>query len=152
MSRAVLKPCALLLSGIAAVGWSVPGLAAEMDAPAALVEALRLAAPKTNDPSLYTDWKMRAGAISSWTKRCVGVEVPAEELNANPVMARDTVRCVMGPILAEQRNLAEGNEDMAVRRAASWWMTGDPGQYQAVELTAYLDRLINAYWSLRAAP
>lgn len=123
--------------------------AADTDGVAALVEALRQAAPKTDDPSLYTDWKMRAGAIARWTRRCVGVEVPPDQLAVDPVMARATVRCVMGPVWLEQGRLAGGDENLAVRRAAAWWMTGDPERHQAPEWAAYLERMANLYWTLR---
>jgi hypothetical protein len=125
---------------------------ADSTAIAALVEALRQAAPQTNDPTLYTDWKMQAGAIASWTRRCVGVTVPPAELAENPVMARQTVTCVMGPVLAEQTRLAGGDEGLGVRRAAAWWMTGDPARYQAADIAAYLGRVLSHYWTLRNAP
>jgi len=120
-----------------------------IDASAALVEALRQAAPRTNDPTLYTDWKMQEGAITRWTRRCVGVQVSPMELAEDPVMARNTVACVMGPVLAEQMRLAAGDEALAVRRTAAWWMTGDPAQYQAPGIAAYLDRVLSHYWALQ---
>jgi hypothetical protein len=118
----------------------------------ALVEALRQAAPHTDDPALHTDWKMKEGAISHWTKRCVGVPVPATELEGNPVMTRQTVTCVMGPVLRQQMGQVAGDEEAAVRRAAAWWMTGDANQAQAPGIASYLDRVLSHYRALRSAP
>jgi hypothetical protein len=141
----------VLLSSIMAGVFSTSAKA-DTAALAALVEALRQAAPPTDDPTLYTDWKMQAGAIASWTRRCVGVAVPPAELAENPVMARETVTCVMGPVLAEQTRLAGGDEGLGARRAAAWWMTGDPAGYQAAGIASYLDRVLSQYWTLRTAP
>lgn len=124
--------------------------AADTTAVTALVEALRQAAPQTKDPTLYTDWKMQAGAIASWTRRCVGVQVPPGELAEDPVMTRNTVTCVMGPVLEEQMRLTGGDEGLAARRATAWWMTGDAAQYGAVGIATYLDRVLGHYWRLRA--
>jgi hypothetical protein len=123
-------------------------LAQAMAADAALVEALRQSAPRTEDPRLFTDWKMQAAAIGRWSRRCLGVAVPPGEFAANPVQVRETVACVMGPVLAEQLRRADGDEALAVRRAGAWWMTGDPEREQAPELAPYLDRLLSNYWAL----
>jgi hypothetical protein len=125
-------------------------VAAEIQAVAHLVEALRLAAPNTKDPSLYTEWKMQAGAIASWTRRCVGVQIAPTDLAENPIMTRDTVSCVIEPVLSEQISQAGGNEELGVRRTAAWWMTGDAAQYQAKGIATYLDRVLGYYWSLRS--
>jgi len=149
MSRALWKRVAVPLSLLVTLLW-IP--AAHADPVAALVEALRQAAPNTDDPTLYTDWKMQEGAISRWTRRCVGVQVPPAELAENPVMTRETVTCVMGPVLVQQTSLAGGDEELGVRRAAAWWMTGDPEQYQSVAIASYLDRVLRHYRTLRTAP
>ncbi len=119
---------------------------------ATLVEALRRAAPHTDDPTLYSDWKMREGAIAHWTPRCVGVSVPPAEFAANPVMVRETVACVMGPVLEAQMAASGGDEDLAVRRTTAWWMVGDPNQYQAEgSINSYVSRVLRYYWALRTA-
>jgi hypothetical protein len=150
ITQTLLKRFVILSSIVAGVFCA--SATADTAAVTALVEALRQAAPPSDDPTLYTDWKMQAGAIASWTRRCVGVAVPPAELAENPVMARETVTCVMGPVLAEQTRLTGGDEGLGVRRAAAWWMTGDPAGYQAAGIASYLDRVLSHYWTLRTAP
>ncbi len=117
---------------------------------AVLVEALRMAAPHTNDPALYSDWKMRTEAIARWTRRCIGTEVPPAEFAGNPVMVRETVACVIGPVLEEQMTLTGGDEGLAVRRATAWWMVGDPDQHQNTGgINTYVGRVLGYYWGLR---
>jgi hypothetical protein len=123
---------------------------ADTQAVANLVEALRLAAPNTKDPSLYTEWKMQAGAIASWTQRCVGVKIAPEELAENPIMTRDTVSCVIEAVLSEQASQTGGNEGLAVRRTAAWWMTGDAAQYQSKGIASYVDRVLGYYRNLQS--
>ncbi len=115
----------------------------------ALVEALRRAAPDTTDPGLYSDWRMRPTTIAAWTKRCTGVAMPAEELAANPILARETVTCVMGSTLARELVTSGGNEELAIQRAAAWWMLGDPEQYQAPTIATWMGRLMSNYRQLR---
>ena len=130
---------------------SIPAIATpDPDQTAAFVEALRRAEPHTNDPTLYSDWKMRTEAIARWTQRCIGVAVPPTEFAADPVMARETVTCVMGPVLAEQMTLTRGDEGLAVRRATAWWMVGDPNLRQATgSIDSYINRVLGNYWTLR---
>lgn len=115
----------------------------------ALVEALRRAAPDTTDPALYSDWRMRPTTIAAWTKRCTGVAIPAEELASNPVLAREIVTCVMGPALARELVASGGEEELAIRRAAAWWMLGDPEQHSAPTIATWMNRLLGHYRQLR---
>lgn len=113
---------------------------------AALVEALRLSAPNTGIPNdgLYSDWKIKWENILRWSKRCAGSEMDPAEFEADTQKARAILSCVMGKILREQYELVK-DESLAVRRAASWWMTGDPEQYDGSQARPYTLRVLDAY-------
>lgn len=143
--------CIMVFMGLSCFN-SYSVMADDLQKVVALVEALRRAAPQTNDPSLYTDWKMQAGAIASWTKRCIGASISPQELVKHPIMTRDTVTCVMAPILTKQLQLTKGEEITAVRKATAWWMTGDLTQYQSSKIASYLNQVVSEYQKLRANP
>lgn len=114
---------------------------------AALVEALRLAAPKTGreDDGLYSDWQIKPNNITRWSKRCIGVELSPQEFEANPITAREVVTCVMDKVFREQYAAGGYDESVAVRRAASWWMTGDPEQYDSDWVQTYTLKVLDYY-------
>ena len=113
----------------------------------ALTEALRLGAPKTDRPGLYGDWKVKPAIIPVWSARCLGTPLTPEAFAADPAAARQVVRCVMSQELGRQLSLT-GDEHLAVRRAASWWMTGDPEQYDQGGTGQYTDRVLRDYREL----
>jgi hypothetical protein len=117
---------------------------------AALVEALRLSAPNTGNPNdgLYSDWKIKWENILRWSKRCTGTEMEPAEFEANTEKARDILACVMGKILREQYEISK-DESVAVRRAASWWMTGEPDRYDTPPTSTYSSKVLDFY---RRAP
>ncbi len=112
----------------------------------ALVEALRLAAPNTGNPNdgLYSDWKIKWENIIRWSKRCTGTEMEPAEFEANTEKAREILACVMGKILREQYEISK-DESVSVRRAASWWMTGDPDQYDTPQARPYTQKVLDFY-------
>lgn len=114
---------------------------------AALVEALRLAAPKTGieDDGLYSDWQIKPNNITRWSRRCLGVELSPQEFEANPITAREVLICVMGDVLREQYIAGNYDESVAVRRTAAWWMTGDPEQYDSGSTRAYTQKVLDYY-------
>jgi hypothetical protein len=114
---------------------------------AALVEALRLAAPQTGieDDGLYSDWQIKPGNIPRWSKQCIGRELSPADFEASPVTARSILVCVMGDVLNEQYRASNNNESVAIQRAAAWWMTGDPQQYNQGSTAAYTQRVLNFY-------
>ncbi len=127
--------------------WTAPARAQIGDPQVnALVEALRLSAPNTGNPNdgLYSDWKIRWENIVRWSKRCTGREMEPAEFEANPIAARDVLACIMGKILREQYALCN-DESIAVRRAASWWMTGDPEQYHTPKTGPYTQKVLDFY-------
>jgi hypothetical protein len=117
---------------------------------AAFVEALRLSAPHTGIPNdgLYSDWKVKAGNILRWSKRYAGREISPEEFQANPQVARGILMIVMGRVLHEQYAISR-DESVAVRRAASWWMTGDPGRYDTAPTSSYTAKVLGSYMRIR---
>jgi hypothetical protein len=139
----------LIIAMIFAVSsfWAVPAQAQISDTQvAAFVEALRLSAPNTGNPNdgLYSDWKIKWENIIRWSKRCTGTEIEPAEFEANTQKAREILACVMGKILREQYEISK-DESLAVRRAASWWMTGDPDQYNSPQTGAYTQKVLDFY-------
>lgn len=112
----------------------------------ALVEALRLSAPNTGNPNdgLYSDWKIKRENIFRWSKRCTRTEMEPAEFDANAEKARAIIACIMGKILREQYEISK-DESVAVRRAASWWMTGDPDKYDTTPTSSYTMKVLGFY-------
>lgn len=111
---------------------------------AALVEALRLAAPKSGN--LYSDWQIKAANISNWSQRCLGRSLTTSEFEADLELARAILECKMGSILREQYELSEYNEAVAVQRTAAWWMTGTAEQYQSSNIANYIQKVLTLYY------
>ena len=114
---------------------------------AAFVEALRRAAPQTGieNDGLFSEWQVKMENIVRWSKRCTGELMTPAEFEANPEKARYILMCVMGKILREQYTAAGGDESVAVRRAASWWMTGDPALYDSDSARPYTQKVLYFY-------
>ena len=53
--------------------------------------------------------------------------------------------CVMGAVLREQYAASNHDEAVAVQRAAAWWMTGDPAQYQSEAIRPYIEKVLRLY-------
>ncbi|MGB6301868.1 MAG: hypothetical protein WBF90_37635 [Rivularia sp. (in: cyanobacteria)] len=92
---------------------------------AAMVEALRLAAPKTGNANdgYYSEWQVKPETLKSWSKFCLKKEVTPAEFESNPQLARQVVNCVVQRELFGQLE-ATNNETQAVLGTACWWMTG----------------------------
>lgn len=137
------------LMGICILGAS--GLAAQIPASIvqvpSFVEALRLAAPDTGreDDGLYSDWQVKPDNITRWSERCLGEPMSIEAFEADPARARQVLECKMGEVLSEQLDAAGGDESVAVRRAAAWWMTGDAKEYDSAPTADYTLRVLKAY-------
>ena len=145
----------LLVGGlIASIGLSaLPAQAQVNDAQVgALVEALRKAAPQTGkeNDGLYSDWQILPGNIPRWSKQCVGRSMTPSEFEASPTTARQVVGCVMRNVLRDQYNATGNNESVAVRRAAAWWMTGDPTRYNSTTTATYTQKVLGFYQDLRS--
>lgn len=113
----------------------------------ALVEALRLAAPKTENENdeLYSDWQVKPENIPRWSKQCQGEELTPRQFEASSETAQGIIACVMRDVLKEQYGASGSNESLAVQRAASWWMTGDPNQYNRGSTASYTQKVLSFY-------
>lgn len=112
----------------------------------ALVEALRQAAPQTGNAAdgLYSDWQVQPDNISRWSKACLGKLISPADFAASPVTARNILVCVMRDVYQDEYRSSD-NEAIAVRRAAAWWMTGDPSRYDSGDTATYTQRVLNLY-------
>lgn len=112
-----------------------------------LVEALRQAAPQTDTTNngLYSVWQVKPENIASWSQKCLGKELTPSQFNASPVTARSILVCVMRDVMSEQYTASNNNEFVAVERAASWWMTGDAGQYNSSATGPYAQKVLDFY-------
>ena len=110
-----------------------------------LVEALREAAPDNPSDDLYGTWQVKAENIPRWSQQCLGKELTPTQFQDSPVTARAILVCVMRDVLSEQYKASENNEALAVQRAASWWMTGDPNQYNSGAIAAYTQKVLGFY-------
>ncbi len=132
--------------------WVLPAQAQVSDGQVgALVEALRRAAPQTGNQNdgLYSDWQVLPANIPRWSRSCIGRELTPAQFEASPATARSVLVCVMRDVLREQSRMG-GNESVAVRRAAAWWMTGDPNRYNNAETGSYTQRVLRFYQQARA--
>jgi len=114
---------------------------------ALLVEALRQAAPQTDttNDGLYSAWQVQAKNISLWSQQCLGRELTPSQFQDSPVTARSILVCVMRDVMNEQYTASNNNEFVAVERAASWWMTGDAGQYNSSATGPYAQKVLDFY-------
>lgn len=127
--------------------WGMPAFAQSNSQVEALVEALRQASPQTGikNDGLYSDWQVIPGNIPRWSKACIGRELTPAKFEASPVTARAIVTCVVRDLLRDEFKASGNNESLAVRRAASWWMTGDPAVYNRDRTSAYTQKVLNFY-------
>ncbi len=146
----------LLLGILIAVGLpALPVRAQVSDAQVgALVEALRLAAPQTGteNDGLYSDWQIKPENIPRWSRLCTGKQLTPTQFESSPVTARKILVCVMRDILSDEYKASGSNESLAVLRAASWWMTGDPTQYSSDRIASYTQKVLNFYQQQRSKP
>lgn len=120
----------------------------------ALVEALRLAAPKrpTEEDGLYSDWKIKPSLIPRWSFLCIDEELTPEEFEADNLKARLILICVMEDVLKQEYPASDNNEQLAIRRAAAWWVAGDSELYDIEPISGYSQRVLNYYLELQANP
>ncbi|HEY9612121.1 hypothetical protein, partial [Allocoleopsis sp.] len=156
-SKLVKQARRLLLSTLimSAGLWTLPVNAQVSDAQVgALVEALRQAAPQTGtvDDGLYSEWQIKPENIPRWSKQCIGRELTTTQFESSPVTARAILVCVMRDVLREQYSASGNNEFVAVQRAASWWMSGDPNQYNNAPTNSYVQTVLSSYQQQRSNP
>lgn len=120
----------------------------------ALVEALRLAAPKrpTEEDGLYSDWKIKPSLIPRWSLLCINEQLTPEQFEADSVKARMILICVMEDVLKREYPASNNNQELAIRRAAAWWVAGDSELYNIQPISGYTERVFNYYQELQANP
>ena len=146
----------LLLRGllVSLALWTLPAQAQQLSKPQieAMVDALRLAAPKTSiqDDGLYSQWQITPGIIPSWSKQCLGREVTPKQLESSPGVARSIVSCIVRRELPKQYAATSNNETTAVRRTACWWMTGNPTSCTSGQTAKYVQNVERFYQQARS--
>lgn len=136
--------CAIAVIGL----WAIPVQAQVSDAQVGkLVEALRLAAQKRapGNNGLVSEWQILPGNIPRWSRQCTGKEVTIRQFESNATQARQILECVLRDVMQEQYKASGNNEALAVRRVASWWLTGNPNQYNSGSTTAYSQSVLSFY-------
>ncbi|MGA1133059.1 MAG: hypothetical protein ACO31I_12490 [Prochlorotrichaceae cyanobacterium] len=144
LSRVLLKSARALMMPIAVGLWTLP-VHAQTDAQiSTLVEALRLAAPEPiGTERLYSDWQIKGENVQGWARFC---KQPTTliEFETNPDLARSIVTCIVADLLQEEYEASGNRLETAVKRSASWWMTGDSTQYLNDSTIA---EYVEAVWS-----
>lgn len=114
---------------------------------AAMVEALRLAAPRTATPNdgLYSQWQVKPEIIPSWSKQCIGQELTPAQFEADSQAAQTVISCIMRRELNRQYSATNQNEMATVRQTACWWMTGNGTACDSGATGAYVQRVLNLY-------
>ncbi|HEY9852626.1 MAG TPA: hypothetical protein V6D28_24355 [Leptolyngbyaceae cyanobacterium] len=113
----------------------------------AMVEALRLAAPRTATPNdgLYSQWQVKPEIIPSWSKQCIGQELTPAQFETDSQAAQTVISCIMRRELNRQYSATNQNEMATVRQTACWWMTGNATACNGGATSAYVQRVLNLY-------
>ncbi|HIK07971.1 MAG TPA: hypothetical protein IGS40_25335 [Trichormus sp. M33_DOE_039] len=118
---------------------------------AAMIEALRLAAPQTGTANdvLYTDWQIKPETLKAWSRNCLKREVTPAQFENNPTLTRQVIGCIMQRELNQQFRTTN-NEIAAVRSAACWWMTGSYTGCNRGFTGSYVQKVVSFYQKERA--
>lgn len=120
----------------------------------ALVEALRLAAPKTNsvNDGFYSEWQVKPETLKGWSKFCLKKELTPAQFENNPATARQVVSCITRRELNKQYIANKNNEIAAVRGVGCWWMTGSYTGCDSGFTATYVQKLVKFYQQQRSQP
>jgi len=148
----------LLLCGVAVIG--IPQYLAQAQQQvsnaqvAAMVEALRLAAPKSggSNNGYYSEWQVKPETLKGWSKTCLKKEVTPTQFQNSPELARQIVSCIMLRELNKQYTATKNNETNAVRGVACWWMTGSYTDCKTGFTATYVKRVADFYKQQRSKP
>ncbi|TAE54184.1 MAG: hypothetical protein EAZ76_16395 [Nostocales cyanobacterium] len=121
---------------------------------AAMVEALRLAAPqrKKPTPGYHTDWQIKPETLKGWSKTCLKKELSTSQFENDPKLTRQVVSCIVKRELTNQFTATKNNEIAAVRGAACWWMTGLYTGCDKGFTGDYVKKVVNLYQQQKAKP
>lgn len=153
------NPIALLLSGVI-VSFGLSSLLAQAqqkvsDAQvAAMVEALRLAAPQTGiaNDGLYSEWQVKPETLKGWSKYCLKQELTPTQFENSPAKARQVISCITRRELNKQFIATNNNETAAVRGVGCWWMTGSYTGCNSGFTATYLQKVVGFYQQQRSKP
>ena len=117
----------------------------------ALVEALRQAAPKTgqSNDGLYSDWQVKPGTLTVWSKSCLKQQVTPAQFDRNPALVREVVTCVVEDEFNQRLRLNANNESSTVQAVACWWMTGKDQGCTSGATANYVRTVTRYYQKLR---
>ncbi len=93
----------------------------------------------------YSDWQVKGDRIPLWSRQCLGRSLTPEEFETNKSAATSTVTCIVQDMLRQEIRSAQNDEALAIRRIASWWVTGDPSRYDEANIAAYTKRVLSSY-------
>lgn len=119
---------------------------------AAMVEALRQAAPQTGkqNDGLYSEWQVRPGTVKAWSKSCLKKELTPTQFEQSPATARQIISCITSRELNQQYQATKNNEIAAVSSVACWWMTGKYTGCNSGFTAAYVQKVVNFYKQQRS--
>lgn len=121
---------------------------------AAMVEALRRAAPQTGSKNdgLYSDWQVKPETLKGWSRFCLKQELTPTQFENSPTTARKVISCIVSRELNQQFTATKNNEIAAVRDAACWWMTGKYKGCDSGFTATYVQKVVNFYQQERSKP
>lgn len=155
----IKKPIGLLLNGVIVTFGLLP-LLAQAQQPvsdtqvAAMVEALRQAAPQTKNPNdgYYSQWQVKPETLKGWSKTCLKRELTPTQFQNSPAIARRVVSCITRRELTNQFRATNNNEIASVRGAACWWMTGSYTGCNKGFTAEYVQKVVRFYQQQRSKP
>ncbi|MEH1933525.1 MAG: hypothetical protein V7L14_07315 [Nostoc sp.] len=153
----IKNPIGLLLNGVI-ISFGLLPLLAQAQQPvsdtqvAAMVEALRRAAPQTKNPNdgLYSEWQVKPETLKGWTKTCLKRELTPTQFENSPAIARQVVSCIIHRELSNQLGATNNNEIASVRGAACWWMTGNYTGCDKGFTADYVQKVVRFYQQQRS--
>lgn len=149
----------LLLCGVVA-SFALPSLLAQAQQVvsdtqvAAMVEALRQAAPQTGiqNDGLYSQWQVKPETLKGWSKYCLKRELTPTQFENSPETARSVISCITRRELNKQFAATKNNETASVRAVACWWMTGNYTGCNSGFTAAYVQKVVGFYQQQRSKP
>ncbi|MEH2305705.1 hypothetical protein [Nostoc sp.] len=154
-------PIGLLLNGVIVSFGLLPLLAqAQQPVPvsdaqvAAMVEALRQAAPQIKNPNdgYYSEWQVKPETLKGWTRTCLKRELTPTQFENNPAIARQVISCITRRELTNQFRATNNNEIASVRGAACWWMTGSYTGCNKSFTAEYVQKVVRFYQQQPSKP
>jgi hypothetical protein len=118
---------------------------------AAMVEALRQAAPKTGkaNDGLHSEWQVKPETLRGWSRTCLKREVTPAQFENDVKLAREVVSCITRRELNNQLAATGNNETAAVRGVACWWMTGSYSGCNQGFTADYVNKVVGYYQQQR---